>query len=40
MVPDFKGLNTAFAVLAVGSLFGLWKLGELVVWLVSKLFGG
>ena len=37
MVPDFKPLGTAFLVLAIGSLFGLWKLIELIVWLVSKL---
>lgn len=39
MVPDFKGLGTAFAIIAVDSFFGLWKLIELLVWLVSKLLG-
>ena len=37
MGPDFKPLGTAFIVLAIGSLFGLWKLVELAIWIVSKL---
>lgn len=34
LVPDFSGL---VIVLAVAAVFGLWKLAELVVWLVQHV---
>jgi hypothetical protein len=36
----FKGIGTLFVILAIGAVFGAWKIVELLVWLFSHIHWG
>lgn len=36
----FKGIGTLFVILAIGTVFGIWKLVEIAIWFFSKLHWG